>query len=145
MVRKVILAAVGAVCLAAGAGAGADAAEQAGPYGQWRTPERGGLIEVSQCDGGLCGKILGGSGGGSAEERQDRNNKDPALRGRPLIGMYIFRGLKPAGGSWKGSIYNPNDGGTYAATVSLKSAGQLEVKGCLVWPLCKTQVWAKVR
>ena len=143
MVRKVILAAVGAACLAAGAGAGA--AEQAGPYGQWRTPERGGLIEVSQCDGGLCGKILGGSGGGSAQERQDRNNKDPALRGRPLIGMYIFRGLKPAGGSWKGSIYNPNDGGTYAATVSLRSANTLEVKGCLVWPLCKTQVWAKVK
>ena len=143
MVRKVILAAVGAVCLAAGVGAGA--AEQAGPYGQWRTPERGGLIEVSQCDGGLCGKILGGSGGGSAQERQDRNNKDPALRGRPLIGMYIFRGLKPAGGSWKGSIYNPNDGGTYAATVSLRSANTLEVKGCLVWPLCKTQVWAKVK
>jgi uncharacterized protein (DUF2147 family) len=141
MVRKVILAAVGAACLAAGAGA----AEQAGPYGQWRTPERGGLIEVSQCDGGLCGKILGGSGGGSAEERQDRNNKDPALRGRPLIGMYIFRGLKPAGGNWKGSIYNPNDGGTYAATVSLRSANVLEVKGCLVWPLCKTQVWAKVK
>ena len=59
--------------------------------------------------------------------------------------MYIFRGLKPAGGSWKGSIYNPNDGGTYAATVSLRSANTLEVKGCLVWPLCKTQVWAKVK
>jgi uncharacterized protein (DUF2147 family) len=137
----------GAALLAAGveAGSGAGAAEQASPHGQWRTPERGGLIEVSQCDGGLCGKILGGSGGGSAEERLDRNNKNPALRGRPLIGMYIFRGLKPAGGSWKGSIYNPNDGGTYAATVSLKSPGELVVKGCVVWPLCKTQVWARVK
>ncbi len=131
---------VGALLLAAGA----SAAEQASPYGQWRTPERGGLIEVSQCDGGLCGKILGGSSGG-AEDKFDRNNKNPALRGRPLLGMYIFRGLKPAGGSWKGTIYNPNDGGTYAATVSLRSPGELVVKGCLVWPLCKTQVWAKVK
>ncbi len=136
--HKVVFA--GALLVAARAGA----AEQASPYGHWRTPERGGLIEVSQCDGGLCGKILGGSGG-SAEDKFDRNNKDPALRGRPLLGMYIFRGLKPAGGSWKGSIYNPNDGGTYAATVSLRSPGELVVKGCVVWPLCKTQVWARVR
>lgn len=136
--RKVVLA--GALLLAAGAGA----AEPASPYGQWRTPERGGLVEVSQCDGGLCGKILGGSGG-SAEDKFDRNNKDPGLRGRPLLGMYIFRGLKPSGGSWKGSIYNPNDGGTYSATVSLKSPGELVVKGCVVWPLCKTQVWARVK
>ena len=139
-VRKVLLA--GALLIAAGA---SGAAEQASPYGRWRTPERGGLIEVSQCDGGLCGKVLGGSGGGTAEDRLDRNNKNPALRGRPLIGMYIFRGLKPSGGSWKGSIYNPNDGGTYAATVSLKSPSERVVKGCVVWPLCKTQVWARVR
>lgn len=138
MVRQGMLA--GALLMASASGA----AEQASPYGQWRTPERGGLIEVSQCDGGLCGKILGGSGG-SADDKLDRNNKNPAMRGRPLLGMYIFRGLKPAGGSWKGSIYNPNDGGTYAATVTLKSAGEMTVKGCVVWPLCKTQVWAKVR
>ncbi|WP_170233761.1 DUF2147 domain-containing protein [Novosphingobium sediminis] len=139
--RKVWMAGA-ALLMAAGAGG---AAEQASPYGTWRTPERGGLVEVSQCDGGLCGKILGGAPGAAPEDRLDRNNKNPALRGRPLLGMYIFRGLKPAGGSWKGSIYNPNDGGTYSATVSLKAPGTLEVKGCVVWPLCKTQVWAKVK
>lgn len=137
--RKVLFAA--ALTLAAGAGA----AEQASPYGQWRTPERGGLIEVSQCDGGLCGKILGGTPGASPEDGLDRYNKNPALRSRPLIGLYVFRGLKPAGGSWKGSIYNPSDGGTYTATVTLKSASEMTVKGCVVWPLCKTQTWAKVR
>ncbi|WP_072379376.1 DUF2147 domain-containing protein [Novosphingobium sp. NDB2Meth1] len=137
-VRKGLL--VGALVMAASAGA----AEQASPYGTWRTPERGGLIEVSQCDGGLCGKILGGTGS-SPEDRFDRNNKNPALRSRQLIGLYVFRGLKPAGGSWKGSIYNPSDGGTYSATVTLKSASEMTVKGCVVWPLCKTQVWAKVK
>lgn len=138
--RKVFF--VAALMVAAGAGS---AAEQVSPYGTWRTPERGGLVEVSQCDGGLCGKILGGAAPASAEEKLDRFNKNPALRSRPLLGLYIFRGLKPAGGSWKGSIYNPNDGGTYAATVTLKSAAALEVKGCVVWPLCKTQTWAKVK
>ncbi|MBX9885052.1 MAG: DUF2147 domain-containing protein, partial [Novosphingobium sp.] len=87
--RTVVMA--GALLAAASAGA----AEQASPYGQWRTPERGGLVEVSQCDGGLCGKILGGSGT-SAEDKLDRYNKNPAMRGRPLLGLYIFRGLKPA-------------------------------------------------
>ena len=145
MARRMALVALGGAVLAALASAPAGSSEQASAHGTWRTPERGGLIEVSSCDGGLCGKILGGSGGGNAEDRLDRNNKNPALRTRPLIGLFIFRGLKPSGASWKGSIYNPNDGGTYSATVSLKSAGSLEVKGCLVWPLCKTQVWTRVK
>ena len=139
---KTALLLIGAL---AGSAASPALAEDTAARGTWRTPEQGGLIEVSTCDGGLCGKIAGGNPNAAPADRVDRNNKNPALRGRPLMGMYIFRGLKPAGGSWKGAIYNPNDGGTYAAAVSLKSANALEVKGCLVWPLCKTQVWARVR
>ena len=44
------------------------------------------------------------------------DNKNPALRGRQIIGIYVFRGLKPSGTSWTGTIYNPEDGGTYKAT-----------------------------
>lgn len=125
-------------------------ASEGSPLGTWRTPERSGLIEVSACEGGprdtsLCGKILGGNPGNTPAERVDRNNKNPALRGRPLVGLYVFRGLKPAGKTWEGEIYNPNDGGTYKATATLQSPNELSVRGCVVWPLCKTQVWTRVR
>lgn len=125
-------------------------AEAGGPLGTWRTPERGGLIEVTACDGGprdkgLCGKIVGGNKDVPAAEQVDRLNKNPALRSRPLFGMFVFRGLKPVGKTWTGAIYNPEDGGTYQATITLKSANALTVRGCIVWPLCKTQTWARLK
>ena len=120
-------------------------ANDTGAHGIWRTPERGGLIEVSSCDGGLCGKIVGGNPNATPGERVDRNNKNPALRGRALVGLYLFRGLKHSGQTWEGAIYNPEDGGTYKATATLKSPNELSVRGCVVWPLCKTQVWTRVR
>lgn len=120
-------------------------AQDRAAHGTWRTPDRGGLIEISTCDGGLCGKVVGGDPNTPAAQQIDRNNKNPALRGRPILGIYVFRGLKPSGKTWTGSIYNPEDGGTYKATATLKSANEMSVRGCIVWPLCKTQVWTRVK
>ncbi len=125
-------------------------AQDRAAHGTWRTPDRGGLIEISTCDGGpgergLCGKVVGGDPNTPAAQQIDRNNKNPALRGRPLLGTYVFRGLKAAGKTWTGSIYNPEDGGTYKAAATLKSANEMSVRGCIVWPLCKTQVWTRVK
>jgi hypothetical protein len=47
---------------------------------------------------------------------------------------------------WEGgSIYNPEDGGTYKATITIADADTLKLKGCIVWPLCKTQTWKRLR
>jgi uncharacterized protein (DUF2147 family) len=116
-------------------------AAENGIHGVWRTPERGGLIEISDCGKGICGKVLGGNGG----DPLDSKNKDPALRTRSLIGISIFRDLRPSGGSWKGKIYNPDDGNMYDVTLTLKSPAVLGVRGCIVWPLCRSKNWARVK
>ncbi len=41
--------------------------------------------------------------------------------------------------------YNGDDGGTYKATITPIDADHLKVRGCIVWPLCKTQTWMRVR
>ncbi|MGF1464462.1 MAG: DUF2147 domain-containing protein [Maricaulaceae bacterium] len=43
-----------------------------------------------------------------------------------------------------GEVYNPADGGTYSGSVWLTDAGVLKLKGCIVWPACKTQAWTRV-
>ena len=121
--------------------AGPALAAQRSVVGVWRTPERGGVIDISECGNGVCGKVLGGSSG----DPLDSKNKDPALRSRSLIGISIFRNLRASGGSWKGQIYNPDDGGMYDVTLTRKSPTQLGVRGCIVWPLCRSKVWERVK
>ena len=49
------------------------------------------------------------------------------------------------GGMTGGAIYNGDDGGTYKATITPIDADHLKVRGCIVWPLCKSQTWTRVR
>ena len=74
------------------------------------------------------------------------HNRNPQLRGRRLIGLQILGGFTASGTGWSGgTIYNAEDGGTYKATVTPVDANHLKVRGCIVWPLCKSQVWTRVR
>ena len=83
--------------------------------GVWRTTERGGRIEINSCGNSICGKIVGGTVG-AAEVTTDAKNKDAALRNRPLNGLVIMKGFSGGPNEWTGgTIYNPNDGGTYKA------------------------------
>jgi uncharacterized protein (DUF2147 family) len=109
--------------------------------GLWRTPDRGGLIEITACGKGICGKVLGGESG----DPLDSLNKDPALRGRSLIGMTLFSNLRPVGRTWKGRIYNPDDGNTYDVTLTPRSPTRMDVRGCIVWPLCRGKDWTRVK
>jgi uncharacterized protein (DUF2147 family) len=68
------------------------------------------------------------------------------LRARELRGLQILQGFRWSSDSWSGgSIYNAEDGGTYGATVTMVDRDHLKLKGCIVWPLCKTQTWVRVR
>jgi len=68
------------------------------------------------------------------------------LRNRQLKGLTILQGFARGENGWDGgSIYNPDDGGTYKATITIADPDTLKLKGCIVWPLCKTQVWKRLR
>lgn len=78
----------------------------------------------------------------------DRNNPDPALRERPILGLVILHDFTPAppGEPWEGGrIYNPKDGEVYRAVLTPRDGGdRLEVRGYVGLPLFgQTQVWTR--
>ncbi|HEY1447548.1 MAG TPA: DUF2147 domain-containing protein [Caulobacteraceae bacterium] len=115
-----------------------------GVVGLWKTPRDGGLIRIETCGGAICGKIAESSPAGAAPVQTDFRNVDPALRDRPIDGLLIMK-LKPIGpGHWgDGSIYNPDDGKTYKASMNVTGDGRLRLRGCIVAPLCRTQTWTR--
>lgn len=130
--------------LAAMAASGDSPADAA--IGLWQTEVRHGLVEISRCGQSLCGKIVDSDGLKANPALLDTKNKDPKLRARPLKGMTILKGFSWRGNAWSGgTIYNAEDGGTYNATITIADTKHLKLKGCVVWPLCKTQTWTRLR
>ena len=48
-----------------------------------------------------------------------------------------------APGKWSGQIYNADDGGTYASSITLAGTDTLRVEGC-VGALCGGETWTRV-
>lgn len=72
------------------------------------------------------------------------NNRDDALKGKPLLGRIILSGFRKSRTGWKkGVIYNPTNGKYYKSSIRLQSENQLLVKGC-VGPFCEKQIWSRV-
>lgn len=114
--------------------------------GRWRTEVRHGVVEIARCGPSLCGKLVESDGLKADPDLRDIHNKDEKQRTRRLMALTILQGFVWKDGAWNnGTIYNAEDGGTYKATVTPVSSNQLKLKGCIVWPLCKTQTWSRVR
>jgi uncharacterized protein (DUF2147 family) len=124
--------------------AGAPSADAA--IGRWKTETRNGIVEIGRCGASICGKLVTSDGLNADPTLKDANNKDAALRGRPLKGMTMLSGFTRDGTRWNGgTIYNAEDGKTYAARLTPEGADTLKVRGCIFVPLCKTQTWTRVR
>jgi len=115
--------------------------------GRWATQGFGSIVEFSPCAGAeatMCGRILWlwTPTDSAGRPRTDSHNPDRALRSRGLVGVQIVHGLRQtAPGVWSdGALYNPDDGRTYAGSISLKE-GSLELKGCAIGVFCQTQTW----
>lgn len=114
--------------------------------GRWMTETKHGIVQVDRCGSSICGRILSSDGIHDNPNLLDVHNRNPQLRGRKLIGLQILGGFSASGSGWSGgTIYNAEDGGTYKATVAPIDADHLKVRGCIIWPLCKSQVWTRVR
>jgi uncharacterized protein (DUF2147 family) len=136
MVRVSGLAA--AIMLAAVTPVSAASADAAG---RWLHPENGAILALFDCDGDLCLRVDQGSKPGLL----DVKNPDDSLRSRPIDGLMILDHAKAAGGdSWKGQLYNTQDGNTYTGTITLLSPAQLQMKGCWLSVFCKTLVFSKI-
>lgn len=98
------------------------------PYGVWLRPEAGQQFSFYDCGGLLCAKLVSVK---NAEEQS-------------AIGTVILRGATKSGAKeWRGKLYNTKDGNTYDGVITLKSANELTLKGCLWGVLCKGETWRR--
>jgi len=126
-----------------------DPALAADPTGTWLTQTGGSRIRIADCGGALCGTIIWLKEPNDPDTRKpktDKNNSDAAKRARPLLGVQIVLGMKPAGADkWTGQVYNAEDGKTYSGNLTVTGAGSLTLQGCALGGLvCKGQNWTKV-
>lgn len=117
--------------------------------GDWVTPENKSIVRLGPCDQApdtLCGTIvkLKSRLDFEGDPWRDKENDDPALQSRPLMGLQILTGMAPRrDGRFKGGrIYNPEDGNTYKAVLTLDGEDRLELKGCVL-VFCRTQSWRR--
>lgn len=121
--------------------------------GIWSTQDNDARFEIYKCGAFYCGKIH------SLEEpvypptddkmpgqpKVDRNNPDPRFRKRPMVGLPLMIGFSYEGpNTWKGAIYNPEDGKTYKCRISLAGENRLKIRGYLgITVFGKTEVWTR--
>lgn len=75
----------------------------------------------------------------------DKNNTDPTLRDRSIIGVKVLLDMKPSARGWNGNVYNAQDGNIYAAHMVMRSADTLRVEGCALGGLvCGGQNWTRI-
>jgi uncharacterized protein (DUF2147 family) len=126
--------------------AAAALASPAALTGRWETPTRHGVVEITPCGGSICGRLVDSDGLRANPQLRDVHNRDAGQNGRPLKGLLMLQGFSPSDKGWDGgTIYNPDDGGTYKATITMVDADTLKLRGCIVWPLCKSQTWKRIR
>lgn len=114
--------------------------------GKWRTPSKNGVVEIARCGASICGRLIDSDNLRTNQDLRDANNKNTNQRTRKLKGLQLLGGFKGQAKAWDGgTIYNPEDGGTYKATITPAGNDTLKLKGCIVWPLCKTQTWTRIR
>jgi len=127
---------------------GADPALAADPAGMWLTQTGTSRIRIADCGGALCGTIVWlkePNDPDTGKPKTDKNNSDASKRSRPLIGVQIVLGMKPAGtDKWSGQVYNAEDGKTYSGNLTFPGGNSLTLQGCALGGLvCKGQTWTK--
>lgn len=127
---------------------GTQSALAADPMGTWLTQTGTSRIRIADCGGALCGTIiwLKDPNDANGKPKTDSNNADAAKKSRPLIGVQIVLGMKPAGADkWNGQVYNAEDGKTYSGNLTYTGGNSLQLQGCALGGLvCKAQTWTKV-
>lgn len=126
-------------------------------FGLWRTPpdpaHGAAVVEIAPRGDGLAGRIrwlekpLYPPGDPDAgKPKVDRENPNPSLRVRPVLGLEILGGFRWDGTRWvDGTIYDPVSGNTYRATLYLESRDRLRLRGYVGIPLLgRTEVWTRV-
>ncbi len=120
----------------------------ADPVGEWLVKDGSARIKIVSCPPALWGII-------SAEKSpgRDTSNRDPSMRGRPILGIPILINMRQSATEpnlWTGKIYDPqgtaivSGGGIYDAKMTLNKKDMLEVRGCFGGLICDGEDWKRI-
>ena len=128
--------------------------------GVWATDPEGeggqAHVEITLDGGSYSGKIVWleeplytaeDEDGEEGEPKIDKNNPDPDLQSRSIMGLELMRGFTYDGkGTWKkGTIYDPDNGKTYKCKLRIGDDGVLNVRGFIgVSMIGRTSQWTRV-
>jgi uncharacterized protein (DUF2147 family) len=94
--------------------------------GQYRAVRTGMVVTIGACDGDrICGRIVGLGD----LPPTDAHNPTPALQARPLCGATVLDRLEWLNGSWRGTLYEPENGTNYTINVAPAENGAVRVTG----------------
>lgn len=138
--KKLIISAILVLCTVMAFAQTNDADRIPGTY---LSENKTGKVEVTKQNGKYIGTLVWTSINGAKDEK----NPDASLKKRTLKGVVILKDMTYDNGIWKnGTIYDPESGNTYKATIKLKSDGNLTLRGYIGVPaLGRNSVWTRIK
>jgi uncharacterized protein (DUF2147 family) len=140
MFRKSFLA------LAALAITSASAMAEVDPEGIWKLDSGAVTVKVVRCGKNICANIvdLASKNYPDGTPLRDALNPNKSLRNRFVMGLPVISGMVQTGeNTYKGYIYNADDGGSYRATAKLTNTNMV-LKGCWL-VFCRDSNFVRVK
>ena len=149
--RKLFIAAV-VVAVALGAAYAEVKADDV--VGQWYTDGKDSKVEIKKEGEKFSGKLVwlkepnrGPNESEAGQPKRDAKNPDPAHQHDPIVGLALLKDFTWDGsGAWSGgTIYDPESGKTYKATMKLTDEKTLDVRGYIGVPAFgRSTTWTRV-
>jgi uncharacterized protein (DUF2147 family) len=132
LMTRFFTAAAPALALAA-----SPAAAQGNIEGHWTNPKHTTLVKVSECARDTyCAIVLKASAKAQANARKGGTEH--------FIGTEILHVSAAGDNIYKGKAFDPQSNMHVPATVRFVDASTIEIQGCALLVICKTQRWTKV-
>ena len=111
--------------------------------GTYMSENKTGKVQVTKQNGKYIGTLVWTS----IEGAKDEKNPDSSLKTRTLKGSVILKDMSYVDGVWKnGTIYDPESGNTYKATIKIKPDGNLTLRGYIGVPaLGRNSTWTRTK
>ena len=145
MFRKTVLTLVSMIVAAPLAVADITTADT-NPDGIWRLTSGRVTVKVVHCGANICANIvaLASPNYPDGTPLLDALNPNTALRKRPVLGLPVISGMTKIGpNTYKGYIYNADDGGSYRATATLTDT-TMKLKGCWI-VFCRDNDFVRIK
>ncbi len=116
------------------------------PEGVWKLDSGKVTVKVVRCGKNICANIidLASKNYPDGTPLRDALNPNKSLRNRPVMGLPVISGMTQTGeNTYKGYIYNADDGGSYRATATLTDT-RMVLKGCWL-VFCRDSNFVRVK